>query len=161
MFHRSSKRIPVGILTALLLLAMPAPAAFAGIIIDPAESCRAERDRADENRRSGTKLVVKPSKKSWIKFDLGALDVDHLKTATLMVAAIFVAAIASQARQTQTNDDPVTASFERALHHEVGPAARATRSDIDNDVLYALVNQPLQTQDSPSVVLAQAGGNND
>jgi hypothetical protein len=88
MFHRSSKRIPVGILTALLLLAMPAPAAFAGIIIDPAESCRAERDRADENRRSGTKLVVKPSKKSWIKFDLGALDVDHLETATLMVAAI-------------------------------------------------------------------------
>jgi len=88
MFHRSTKRILVGIFTALLLLAMPAPAVFASIIIDPAESCRAERDRPDENRRSGTKLVVKGSKKSWIKFDLGALDVDHLETATLMVAAI-------------------------------------------------------------------------
>ncbi len=88
MLHQSSKRILVGILTALLLVAMPAPAVFAGIIIDPAESCRAERDRPDENRRSGTKLVVKGSKKSWIKFDLGALDIDHLETATLMVAAI-------------------------------------------------------------------------
>ncbi|MHC4625850.1 MAG: discoidin domain-containing protein [Planctomycetota bacterium] len=88
MFHRSSKRIVVGILIALLLLASPVSAVSGGIIIDPVESCRAERDRSDDNRRSGTKLVVKPSKKSWIKFDLGALDVDHLKTATLMVAAI-------------------------------------------------------------------------
>jgi hypothetical protein len=80
---------------------------------------------------------------------------------SLMVTAIFVAAIGSQARQTQTTNDPVTASFERALHHEVGPAVRATRSDIDNDVLYALVNQPLQTQDAPSEVLALAEANND
>jgi len=72
----------------MILGILSASAAFAGIIIDPAESCRAERDRPDENRRSGTKLVVKPSKKSWIKFDLGALDVAHLETATLMVAAI-------------------------------------------------------------------------
>jgi len=40
------------------------------------------------NRRSSTKLVVKPFKKSWIKFDLGELDVGHLETATLTVAAI-------------------------------------------------------------------------
>lgn len=80
---------------------------------------------------------------------------------SLMVTAIFVAAIASQARQTQTTDDSITASFERTLHHEVGPAARVTRSDIDNDVLYALVNQPLQTQDPSSAVLALAEANND
>ena len=42
---------------------------------------------------------------------------------SLMVTAIFVAAIASQARQTQTTDDAVIASFERALKHEAGPAA--------------------------------------
>ena len=65
---------------------------------------------------------------------------------SLMIAAIFVAAIGSQARQAQTANDPVIASFERVLHHEAGRAARATRSDIDNDVLYELVNQPLQTQ---------------
>jgi len=65
---------------------------------------------------------------------------------SLMITAIFVAAFGSQARQTQTTDDPVIASFERALHHEAGPAARAIRSDIDNDVLYELVNQPLHTQ---------------
>ena len=67
---------------------------------------------------------------------------------SLTITAIFVAALGSHARQTQTTDDAVMASFERALNHEAGPAAPATRSSIDNDVLYELVNQPLHTQGS-------------
>ncbi len=69
----------------------------------------------------------------------------HIVT-SLMITAIFVAAIGSQARQIQSVEDPVIASFDRALHHEAGPAVPATRSDIDNDLLYELVNQPLHTQ---------------
>lgn len=69
----------------------------------------------------------------------------HIVT-SLTITVIFVAAIGSQARQTQTTDDAVIASFERALKHEAGPAAPVTRSNIDNDVLYELVNQPLRTQ---------------
>jgi len=72
----------------MILGIVSAPAVFAGIIINPTESCRTEGDRPDDNRRSSTKLVVKPFKKSWIKFDLGELDVGHLETATLTVAAI-------------------------------------------------------------------------
>jgi len=72
----------------MILGIVSAPAVFADIIINPAESCRTEGDRPDDNRRSSTKLVVKGFKKSWIKFDLGELDVGHLETATLTVAAI-------------------------------------------------------------------------
>lgn len=69
----------------------------------------------------------------------------HIVT-SLMITAIFVAAIGSQARQIQSTEDLVIASFDRALHHEAGPAAPTTRSDVDNDVLYELINQPLLTQ---------------
>ena len=65
---------------------------------------------------------------------------------SLTITAIFLAAIGSQARHTQATIDPIVVSFERALLHEAAPAAPATRSDIDSDVLYALVNQPLHTQ---------------
>lgn len=60
-----------------------------------------------------------------------------------MITAIFVVAIGSQAKQVRSAEDPVIASFDRSLHHEAGPAATATGSDIDNDILYELVNQPL------------------
>jgi hypothetical protein len=83
-----SKRLVLFACIVMILGIVSSPAAFADIIIDPAESCRAEGDRPDENRRSSTKLVVKSFKKSWIKFDLGELDVSSLETATLTVAAI-------------------------------------------------------------------------
>jgi hypothetical protein len=80
----------------------------------------------------------------------------------LTIAIVLVAAIASQARQTQVAVDPVLASFDRALSHEAVPAAPAARADIDSDVLYELVNQPLQTRDATLRGMpADIGANND
>lgn len=63
---------------------------FADIIITADESCRTEGSvRADDNRHDSNKLSVRASSngnKSWIKFDLGGLDVGSLATATLTVA---------------------------------------------------------------------------
>lgn len=69
---------------------------FADIIIDANESCRASvdttdpADNPDENDHNSSKLSVRTSdeksSKSWIKFDLGELDVGTLETATLTVA---------------------------------------------------------------------------
>ncbi len=64
-------------------------AVFAGIIIDANESCRTDGARADENRHDSSKLSMRASSnghKSWVKFDLGELDVGNLETATLTVA---------------------------------------------------------------------------
>ena len=82
--------------------------------------------------------------------------------ASLVITGTFVAALGSQAKQTQAIDDPVIASFDRALQHEATPAAPATRSDIDSDVLYELVNQPLHTQSTAvNANPVQMGANND
>ncbi|MBN1816144.1 MAG: DNRLRE domain-containing protein [Sedimentisphaerales bacterium] len=60
----------------------------AGIVAEV--SCRTEGGtRADENRTDGSKLSVRASSnggKSWIKFNIGALDVGSLETATLIVS---------------------------------------------------------------------------
>jgi Holliday junction resolvase RusA-like endonuclease len=85
----------------------------------------------------------------------------HIVT-SLTITAIFVAAIGSQARQTQATDDGIIASFDRALHHEAGPATPTTRPDIDNDLLYEMVNQPLRTQRAAgSTNLVPSGADND
>jgi hypothetical protein len=48
------------------------------------------------------------------------------------------------------------------LSHEAVPAAPAARADIDSDVLYELVNQPLQTRDATLRGMpADIGANND
>jgi len=63
--------------------------AHADIIFNAIESCRTDGARADENRHDSSKLSMRTSSngwKSWVKFDLGNLDVASLETATLTVA---------------------------------------------------------------------------
>jgi hypothetical protein len=62
---------------------------LADIIIMAEESCRADGGRPDENRHDSSKLSIRATStgwKSWIKFNLGELDVGNLETATLTVA---------------------------------------------------------------------------
>ena len=67
-----------------------------------------------------------------------------LFTAWLLLAVLSVDVVASNS---DDSSDPVVASFERELNHEPTPAQDVTRDDIDDDVLYTLVNKPLQSQD--------------
>ena len=67
-----------------------------------------------------------------------------LFTTWLLLAALSVDVVASN---TEDASDPVVASFDRELNHEPTPAQDATRDDIDEDVLYTLINKPLQSED--------------
>jgi hypothetical protein len=81
-----SKRAVVFACIVLILGMVSGPAAFAGTIIPAVQSCRTEIPNADTNRHDTSKLSVRSddkSAKSWIKFDLGDLDVSSLETATL------------------------------------------------------------------------------
>ena len=56
----------------------------------------------------------------------------------------------------QTDSDQVAASFARELNHEPSTLAPATRTDIDTDVLYSMVNDPLRsrsTSNEPGLIL--------
>ena len=57
-------------------------------------------------------------------------------------------------------DDQVIASFEREFNHEPTAAKPAERADIDADVLYELVNKPLQASAAASeeLVASNTGG---
>ena len=66
-------------------------------------------------------------------------------TIVLMITAAAIAVFGSYANSTQPAEDQLHASFERELHHTAGPAAPAKRSDVDEDVLYELINKPLQS----------------
>ncbi|MBN2129571.1 MAG: DNRLRE domain-containing protein, partial [Sedimentisphaerales bacterium] len=64
------------------------PAVWAETIIPASQSCRTDILNPDANRHDASKLSVRSdasSAKSWIKFDLGDLDVSALGTATLTV----------------------------------------------------------------------------
>lgn len=45
-------------------------------------------------------------------------------------------------------DYQVAASFERELSHQPSQSVPATRNEIDKDVLYRLINKPLQTAEA-------------
>ncbi len=72
------------------LLCIPGSSVFADILIPAVQSCRAEGSvRADENRHDSSKLSVRTSSNgitSWIKFELGDLDVGKLDSAVLTVS---------------------------------------------------------------------------
>jgi len=70
-----------------------------------------------------------------------------LFTTWLMLAALSLNIVATQADDSAQNDDQVVASFERAFNHEPVPAQDVKRDDIDEDVLYTLVNKALQSED--------------
>jgi hypothetical protein len=75
-------------IATLGIVAVPAALAEA-IVIAPSQSCRTDVLNPDSNRHDASKLSVRSdasSAKSWIKFDLGGLDVGSLETATLAVA---------------------------------------------------------------------------
>ena len=63
----------------------------------------------------------------------------------LFLIFVAVTGISVAGQITDVETDPVAESFDRAFNHEPAPAAPATRESIDDDVLYDLVNLPLQT----------------
>ena len=81
---------PFLLMILTLLLCILGGSALADIIITPVESARTEgADRADDNRHDSKKLTVRASSrgnKSWIKFDLGDLDVSNVLSAWLSVS---------------------------------------------------------------------------
>ena len=85
-----SKRLILLACIVMILGIVSAPAVFADIIIDANESCRTELLQPDTNRHDSSKLSIRTGDgkgfKSWIKFDLGDLDVGNLESATLTVA---------------------------------------------------------------------------
>jgi hypothetical protein len=67
------------------------PSVWADTIIPASQSCRTDILNPATNRHDASKLSVRSdasSAKSWIKFDLGGLDVSTLKTATLTVTLV-------------------------------------------------------------------------
>jgi len=68
-------------------------------------------------------------------------------TVVLTFAALALAIISSTAdsRYSVVADDQVIASFEREFSHETVLAAATTREAISSDVLYELINKPLQS----------------
>ena len=83
-----SKRLVALVCTVLTLSIVFGPAACADVITAN-QSCRTEIQNPDTNRHDSSKLSVRSdasSAKSWIKFDLGGLDVTNLKTATLTLS---------------------------------------------------------------------------
>ena len=78
------------IILSMLLVCLFVGSIHADIIIMADVSSRTEgADRADDNRSDSSKLSVRASsngQKSWIKFDLGGLDVSSLVSATLNIA---------------------------------------------------------------------------
>ncbi|MGB2865710.1 MAG: hypothetical protein WBC05_20430, partial [Sedimentisphaerales bacterium] len=85
-----SKRLVLLACIVMILGIVSAPAGvFADIIIMADESCRTDFLEPDTNNHNSSKLSIRSdekSAKSWIKFDLGELDVGNLETATLTVA---------------------------------------------------------------------------
>ncbi len=77
----------------LVVLCLFGSSVFADIIIMAVESCRTDVAEPDTNKHDSSKLSIRTSEgdgkaaKSWIKFDLGDLDVDNLESATLTVAS--------------------------------------------------------------------------
>jgi len=68
----------------------------------------------------------------------------QVTTIVLIVAAI-AAVYGSHSESAQPVEDQVLASFEREMRHVPAPAAAATRSSVDDDVLYDLISTPLQS----------------
>jgi len=79
------------IFLSLLLAFGLTVSAQADIIINATESCRTDVLNPDTNNHNSSKLSIRSdekSAKSWIKFDLGDLNVGNLETATLTVTLI-------------------------------------------------------------------------
>ena len=84
-----AKRSVLLICMVMVLSIVSVPSVWADTIIPASQSCRTDILNAATNRHDASKLSVRSdasSAKSWIKFDLGGLDVSTLKTATLTVA---------------------------------------------------------------------------
>jgi hypothetical protein len=86
-----AKRSILLVCMVMALGVVSVPAVLADTIIPASVSCRTDVENPDTNRSDSSKLSVRSdakSAKSWIKFDLGDLDVSTLKTATLTVTLI-------------------------------------------------------------------------
>ena len=83
-----------------------------------------------------------------------------MKTVTATICLIASGLTPAMADEiTNETDDPIVASFERELNHKPIAAQPATRADIDEDVLYELVNKPLQdTETEKEVMVAKNDG---
>ena len=68
-----------------------------------------------------------------------------MKTVTAMICSIVIGVpMAAADTGNGESDDQIVASFEREFNHETPAARPAKRAAIDEDVLYELVNKPLQ-----------------
>jgi hypothetical protein len=84
-----SKRLVLLVCIVMTLGIVLTPAVFADIIIMATQSCRTSVVEPDTNNHNSSKLSIRSdqkSAKSWIKFEIGNLDVGELETATLTVA---------------------------------------------------------------------------
>jgi hypothetical protein len=84
-----SRRSVLVTCVVMILGIFTAQTLFADIIIMATESCRTDVREADNNRHDSSKLSVRSdekSSKSWLKFDIGELDVTNLESATLTLA---------------------------------------------------------------------------
>ena len=70
------------------------------------------------------------------------MNTHHIKTRSIVagIALSLGTLTGANADTIRFSDDPVIASFEREFNHQSVPAAPATRSDLDQDPLYAQLN---------------------
>ncbi len=83
-----SKRSVVAACIVMIVVMVCVPAVMAETIIPASQSCRTDILNPDTNRHDSSKLSVRSdasSAKSWIKFELGDLDVSALASAILTV----------------------------------------------------------------------------
>ena len=73
---------------------------------------------------------------------------------TIAGGAAYLAPLTTE--QVPQNPDPVTASFERDLNHESGPATRIRRESVEHDELYEALNRVHWTRDAPSTIAEPA-----
>jgi hypothetical protein len=102
------KRLVLLVCMVMVLGVVSAPAVLADTIITASQSCRTETLNANTNRHDASKLSVRSdasSAKSWIKFELGGVDVSALKTATLTVTLHEAKAGARNFDISYVNDD--------------------------------------------------------
>ncbi len=84
-----SKRSVLSACIVAILGFVSIPAALPETVIAPSQSCRTDIQNLDTNHHDSSKLSIRSdekSAKSWVKFDLGDLDVSALEVATLTVA---------------------------------------------------------------------------
>lgn len=80
-----------------------------------------------------------------------------MKIRTAVLAFVFTVGCAGvTSSNADEATDEISASFDRAFNHEPAAAPAPARFNADDDVLYLLINEPLQTaDDAPQAAAAE------